>query len=113
MHTHASFNLMGADHLPGLLGIAVTHIGVRELRVEMRVQRSVMASNGYLHAGTVVTLADTAAGYGCIANLPESASGFTTIVQDTIIGPMLNEFVAMTATRPLSLRTNFPPINSL
>lgn len=79
MHTHASFNLMGADHLPGLLGIAVTHIGVRELRVEMRVQRSVMASNGYLHAGTVVTLADTAAGYGCIANLPESASGFTTI----------------------------------
>ena len=38
-----------------------------------------MAPNGFLHAGTVITLADTAAGYGCVANLLESASGFTTI----------------------------------
>ena len=38
-----------------------------------------MAPNGYLHAGTVVTLADTACGYGCILNLPEEATGFTTI----------------------------------
>jgi uncharacterized protein (TIGR00369 family) len=27
----------------------------------------------------VVTLADTACGYGCVANLPEGAVGFTTI----------------------------------
>ena len=27
----------------------------------------------------MVTLADTASGYGCIANLPEGASNFTTI----------------------------------
>jgi len=32
-----------------------------------------------LHAGSVVTLADTSAGYGCVANLPEGATGFTTI----------------------------------
>jgi uncharacterized protein (TIGR00369 family) len=38
-----------------------------------------MAPNGYLHAGTVVTLADTCAGYGCVANLPPGATGFTTI----------------------------------
>jgi uncharacterized protein (TIGR00369 family) len=38
-----------------------------------------MAPNDYLHAGTVVTLADTAAGYGCVANLPDGARGFTTI----------------------------------
>jgi uncharacterized protein (TIGR00369 family) len=38
-----------------------------------------MAPNGYLHAGTVVTLADTLSGYGCIANLPGDATGFTTI----------------------------------
>jgi 1,4-dihydroxy-2-naphthoyl-CoA hydrolase len=38
-----------------------------------------MAPNGYLHAGTVVTLADTSCGYGCYATLPEGASGFTTI----------------------------------
>jgi 1,4-dihydroxy-2-naphthoyl-CoA hydrolase len=38
-----------------------------------------MAPNGYLHAGSVVTLADTSAGYGCVANLPPGAVGFTTI----------------------------------
>ena len=38
-----------------------------------------MAPNGYLHAGTVVGFADSACGYGCILNLPEGATGFTTI----------------------------------
>jgi len=38
-----------------------------------------MAPNGFLHAGSLVTLADTLAGYGCVRNLPEGASGFTTV----------------------------------
>lgn len=38
-----------------------------------------MAANGFLHAGTVVTLADTACGFGCIASLPEGAHSFTTV----------------------------------
>ncbi len=37
-------------------------------------------------------------------------AGFTTVVQDTIIGPMLDEFVAMTATRPLSLVVLSPSV---
>jgi 1,4-dihydroxy-2-naphthoyl-CoA hydrolase len=39
----------------------------------------VMAPNGYLHAASVVALADTSCGYGCVASLPQGASGFTTI----------------------------------
>jgi hypothetical protein len=38
-----------------------------------------MAPNGFLHAGSLVTLADTCAGYGCIANLPGRRHGFTTM----------------------------------
>ncbi|MBK6333411.1 MAG: PaaI family thioesterase [Thermomonas sp.] len=38
-----------------------------------------MAPNGFLHAASVIALADTAAGYGCVANLPEGASGFMTV----------------------------------
>jgi len=37
-----------------------------------------MAPNGYLHAGTVVAMADTCCGYGCLASLPEGMTGFTT-----------------------------------
>ena len=42
-------------------------------------QQSHLAPNGYLHAGSVITLADTACGYACVANLPQGAVNFTTI----------------------------------
>ena len=73
------FNEMCANKLPGLLGIVVTDVSNTEVRAEIEVKESHMAPNGFLHAGSVVTLADTSCGNGCIANLPEGASGFTTI----------------------------------
>jgi uncharacterized protein (TIGR00369 family) len=79
LRTPEQFNSAGAHNLPGHLGIVITEVS--ELRVvgELPVVESVMAPNGYLHAGTIVTLADTVAGYGCVANLPAEATGFTTI----------------------------------
>jgi 1,4-dihydroxy-2-naphthoyl-CoA hydrolase len=69
----------GTGFLPGYMGVVITGLAEKGLRAELTIQRHHIAPNGYLHAGTVVTLADTAAGYGCIAHLPESANGFTTI----------------------------------
>ena len=79
MRTAEHFNQRGTGHLPGHLGIVITHVGGREVRSEMAVRKALMAPNGYLHAGSVVTLADTSAGYGCVVNLPEGATGFTTV----------------------------------
>jgi len=73
------FHRRAKGSLPDHLGIVVTEVAVGRLRAELAIVPFHMASNGYLHAGTVVTLADTSAGYGCIASLPEGASGFTTI----------------------------------
>jgi 1,4-dihydroxy-2-naphthoyl-CoA hydrolase len=73
------FNQRGLGHLPGYLGIVVTHVAASQIRAELPVTASLMAPNGFLHAGSVVTLADTTAGYGCVANLPPGASGFTTV----------------------------------
>ena len=79
MHSPDYFNKYGSEYLPGHLGIVVTHASGSEIRSELPVRKPLIAPNGYLHAGTVVTLADTCAGYGCINNLPEDATGFTTI----------------------------------
>jgi 1,4-dihydroxy-2-naphthoyl-CoA hydrolase len=79
MHTSQHFNKFGADSLPGHLGIVITNVSGAEVRSEVAVKPTLMAPNGFLHAGSIVTLADTTAGYGCIANLPPGASGFTTI----------------------------------
>ena len=73
------FNQLGAGALPGHLGLVITHISPQEVRSELAVKPTTMAPNGYLHAGSVVTLADTSCGYGCVANLPKEAKGFTTI----------------------------------
>ena len=72
-------NTFGAGFLPGHLGIEITRVGGGEVAARMVVQPHLLAPNGFLHAGSVVTLADTAAGYACIANLPEGANNFTTV----------------------------------
>ncbi len=73
------FNRLGKDYLPELIGIVITEVGDGTLAAELTVRKTHLAPNGYLHAGTVITLADTACGYACIAHLPEGATGFTTI----------------------------------
>jgi 1,4-dihydroxy-2-naphthoyl-CoA hydrolase len=75
----AFYNRLSNGTLPALMGIKVLEVGQGFLRAELDVRKDLFAPNGFLHAGTVVTLADTACGYGCSAHLPEGAKGFTTI----------------------------------
>ena len=79
MFSVESFNNRGVGKLPAHMGIVIIAISESEVVAEIAVRQELMAPNGFLHAGTVVTLADTCAGYGCVANLPQGASGFTTV----------------------------------
>lgn len=79
MLTPEHFNSWAAECLPGHLGIVITKVGPSEVHSELLLKPSLMTPNGFLHAGSVVTLADTSAGFGCFANLPPEASGFTTV----------------------------------
>ena len=67
------------EHLPGLLGIDVVEAASGRLVAKLKVAKKHMALNGCLHAGSIITLTDSSAGYGCLANLPEGALGFTTV----------------------------------
>ena len=69
----------GKSHLPGHLGVEIVDNSPGFIAAELEVAEHLLAPNGYLHAATVVALADTAAGYGAVDNLPEGAIGFTTI----------------------------------
>jgi 1,4-dihydroxy-2-naphthoyl-CoA hydrolase len=75
----AYFKSFGTGYLPGLLGIEILKVEPGLVESRLAVRREVMAPNNFLHAATVVALADTSCGYGCVANLPQGASGFTTI----------------------------------
>jgi 1,4-dihydroxy-2-naphthoyl-CoA hydrolase len=73
------FNSRGTGHLPGLIGLSIESVGPQGVRSRLPVRKELMAPNGFLHAASVIALADTSCGYGCVAYLPEGASGFTTL----------------------------------
>lgn len=73
------YNKLGTGYFPGLIGFTVTKAEKGLLLAHMAVRQDLMAPNGYLHAGSIVTLADTACGYGCRMSLPDGSTGFTTI----------------------------------
>jgi len=73
------FRKFGAGHLPGLVGVEILAVDAQGVDSRLAVRQEVMAPNGFLHAATIIALADTSCGYGCVAALPQGASGFTTI----------------------------------
>jgi uncharacterized protein (TIGR00369 family) len=77
--TAESFHQRQAEFLPGKYGFVVTRIEQGRLEAELTLQPWMMAPNGFLHAASVLLLADTAAGYASIAHLPEKAKNFTTV----------------------------------
>lgn len=75
----ADLNQAGKGKLPELIGIDVTLSEPGRAAGRLPVREALLAPNGYLHAASVIALADTLAGYGAISSLPEGASGFTTV----------------------------------
>ena len=65
--------------LPGVLGIELLSVGHGEVEGRIELRPELLAPNDFLHAATVIAIADSCAGMGCIASLPEGAGGFTTI----------------------------------
>jgi uncharacterized protein (TIGR00369 family) len=65
--------------LPDRYGLRVTEIAEGRMQMQMELQPWMMAPNGFLHAASVIVLADSCAGYATVAHLPEGAKGFTTI----------------------------------
>lgn len=77
--TREILNERGRGYFPGHMGIEVLALTPGRVFARMPVQAHLLAPNGFLHAASVVALADTACGYGTIAHLPEGAESFTTI----------------------------------
>lgn len=65
--------------LAGLIGIEVLEAEKGRLKSRLSLREELMAANGYLHAATIVALADTSCGYGTFVSLPDDAEGFTTV----------------------------------
>lgn len=62
-----------------MMGIHIASISEGSMTGEMEIKPDFFAPNGFLHAGSIVTFADTLAGYATVSHLPENGKSFTTI----------------------------------
>ena len=66
-------------HLPDHLGLEWLEARSGRVRGRFEVKAHHMAPNGFLHAASIIALADSACGYGSFISLPSGGVGFTTI----------------------------------
>jgi uncharacterized protein (TIGR00369 family) len=93
------FKGFGEGYLPGLVGVEILTVDASGVESRLQVRREVMAPNGFLHAASVIALADTSCGYGCVRLLPEGARGFTTVeLKANFIGTAREGWIRCRAT---------------
>jgi len=106
MPTLDELNKRGIGTLPGLIGLEIVEAERDRISGRLDLREKLMAPNGYLHAATVVALADTSCGYGTFVNLPEGAEGFTTIeLKSNFVGTKRDGAIGCEAKRVHGGRT--------
>lgn len=96
-------NHRGDGRLPGLFGFRVIDLQDGLLEAELDIRPELVAPNGYLHAATVIALADTACGFGCLAHLPPGAQNFTTVELKANFFATAKEGTIAASARPVHL----------
>ena len=92
-------NWRGGEYLPGYLGIEMLELLENSLRSRMPVKKLHFAPNNFLHAASIVALADTTCGYATMAHLPKGAQSFTTIeLKSNHLGTVSEGSIACLAT---------------
>ena len=70
---------MGKGGLSDFLGVEILSIEERKMTSRLSIKPHHIAPNGFLHAATIIALADTTCGYASFAHLPEGAESLCTI----------------------------------
>ncbi|MCK9517598.1 MAG: PaaI family thioesterase [Dehalococcoidia bacterium] len=92
------WNERSRGFLPGFIGLEVTGLGEGFARGRLAIEQHHLAPNGFLHAATIIAVADTLSGYGCVQSLPAGAAGFTTVeVKSNFIGTARDGAIACEA----------------
>ena len=106
MTTIEQLNARGQGTLPGLIGIEFLTVEPGRLTSRLALRPELLAPNGYLHAATVIALADTTCGYGTFTDLPDGAQNFTTIeLKSNFLSIAREGGIACVATKVHSGRT--------
>lgn len=94
----SDFDKAAAASLPGHLGLEFLEKRSGYVRGRMDIKPHHLAPNGFLHAASVIALADSACGKGCVVSLPEGGTNFTTIeLKANFLGTAVDGAIAVEA----------------
>ncbi|MCD2104392.1 MULTISPECIES: PaaI family thioesterase [Rhodococcus] len=91
-------NAMLQGRLPGLIGMRIRKASAESVIADLTVREELLAPNGYLHAATVVALADTACGIGTRLALADGDSFTTLEIKTNYLGTARSGMVTAVAT---------------
>ena len=84
----ASFDKQG---LMSTLGASILHIAPGAVDIALLASPSVSQQHGFVHAGAVAAIADTAAGYAALSLMPLGAGVLTTEFKINLVAPAAGE----------------------
>ncbi len=85
----------------GILGVEVVESGREEVRARVDWRPERCTAGGVLHGGVIMSLADTTGASCAVQNLPDDASGTTTIESKTNFLRAVRDGYAEAVSRPL------------
>lgn len=95
-------NQLTPEHFAGFVGMRVVEARPGLIQTALDIEAHHLAANGFLHAAAVITVADTACGFGVRTILPEGASGFTTIeLKSNFLGTVREGGAIVGTARPV------------
>jgi uncharacterized protein (TIGR00369 family) len=84
-----------AQKFMATLGAEVSHIAPGEITIELPFSDHLTQQDGFLHAGVVTSIADSACGYAAFTLMPEGASVLSVEFKVNMISPSVGErFIA-------------------
>jgi uncharacterized protein (TIGR00369 family) len=81
----------GKQTIMATIGAMLTHVAPGEVEIALPVAGHVSQQHGFVHAGAVATIADSAAGYAALSLMPPGAGVLTTEFKINLMAPAAGE----------------------
>lgn len=77
----------GKQQLMETLGATLTHVAPGEVDISLPYREALTQQHGYVHAGAVATIADSACGYAALSMMPDDAAVLSVEFKVNMLSP--------------------------
>lgn len=79
------------QRLLSTLGARLCRVGDGEVEIELPWSEAIQQQHGFVHAGAIATIADSACGYACLTRMPEGSAVLSIEFKINLLAPATGE----------------------